>query len=197
MSKVNLNTVLLYRGDFQLKPLEKELPLEGVEKLFRGIQFPSRGVTFLYGHRNPAIPFFLEQAATLGLQAAVVDIHVEIGKWIRQKVDLSDDDERGLQFTQFLSLVRAKNEVTDLLDAVWLQELGPERAGDDSPKKGTKYPYLFDKVIDQEPFAHLKVIGYNIETVEVGVVQVATLFDLDAVVGCDGGTRLAEVDLIL
>lgn len=198
MSKVNLTTLLFYRGDSNHCPIDKELPLEGMEKLFRGIQFPSRGMTFLYGHRNPAPPYFMQQAAAIGLDVALVDVHVEIGKWLRHQVDLSDQDDRGLRFTRFLNVARATKDVTDRLQGVWVKQLGGERAGQEGwPKGATRYPYLLDQVMELPEFAHLAVIAYNIQTAELGSVKVATLFDDTAIEVVDGGSKLAHTDIVL
>ncbi|RMN17142.1 hypothetical protein ALQ64_03120 [Pseudomonas cannabina] len=198
MSKVNLNTILLYRGDAEHRPVDKELPLSGVEKLFMGIQFPSKGITFLYGHKCPAIPYFRDYAGTIGLDAAMVDIHVEVGQWFRHKIDLSDSPDRGLCNARFLNIARARREVTDIMEKVWIQELGPERAAEeDWPRLPTAYPAFFDSVHDLPEFRHLDVIAYTIQTVEVGPIQVATVFNLDAIETFDAGFKFEGTDLVL
>jgi len=181
------------------RPLEKELVLVGADKLFKALTFPRKGITFLYGHRNPAIPFFLEQAALSNLDASVIDVHIEIGPWVRQKVDFSDDPERGLQHIKFFNVVRAKRDIASHIENVWVKELGSEVAStEDWPKSGgTRFPYLFDKLHDDPAFNHLTAIAYNVTSAEVGDVQVVTVFDLDAIQTYKTEHQLEGIDLIL
>ncbi|MDU4254451.1 hypothetical protein [Pseudomonas sp.] len=198
MSKVNLSTVLFYRGDDDHKPTEAELVLAGVGTFFREIRFPEKGMTFLYGHNNPAIPHFLRYAGDIGLDAAVVDVHVEIGNWLRHKVDLSDSPECGLGSTRFLNLTRAKRDVVDLLETVSVKQLGPERAAQDEFGRGaTTHPYLMDSVIELPEFKHLAVVAYSVRTAAAGDIQVATVFDDSAITAVDGGHRLMDVQIVL
>lgn len=198
MSKITASTVLFYIGDENRRPLEKELLITGADKLFRGINFPSNGITFLYGHKNPAVAFFLRQAAQLNLEAAIVDVHIEIGLWGRQKIDFSDDPVRGLCHFNFLNLARAKKEVTSVIESLWVKELGAEVASkEDWPKGGTRHPYLFEKLIKLPEFKHLTAIAYMIKTAEVGDVQVVTVFDDETIVGYRAEHLLDSVELVL
>lgn len=198
MSKVNLSTVLFYRGDDDHKPTEAELVLAGVDNLFREVRFPEKGMTFLYGHNSPAIPHFLRYAGEIGLDSAVVDVHVEIGKWLRHKVDLSDSPECGLQHTRFLNVARAKRDVITKLEDVIVRQLGPARAAaDDWPRSATSHPYLLDAVIELPEFQHLAVIAYSVKTAAAGDIQVATVFDDSAITSVNGGHRLIDVEIVL
>lgn len=198
MSKVNLSTIIFYRGDAEHRPVEDELALGGVEKLFPELRFPEGGLTFLYGHNSPALPYCFKQAGSLGVDTAIVDVHVEIGKWLRHKVDFSESDECGLRHTRFLNLSRAKKEILDSLEAVAVQKLGGERAGVEKwPRGPTSHPYLLDDVIKVSEFAHLAVIAYTITTAAVGDLQVATVFDDLAITSVDGGHRLMNTKIVL
>jgi hypothetical protein len=197
MSKIVLQTVLTYRGDAEHRPLDKELSLTGIEKLFVGVEFPVGGPTFLYGNRNPGIPFLRELAEKLGRQAAVVDLHVEIGKWFRHKLDLSEDPDKGIRFANFLSVARSNRDVLAIMQEEWLRVLGPDRNLDDGwPKQATSHPYLIDNVKALPEFKHLDVIAYTVRTT-IGEVQVATVFDLDKIVLVDGGQRLKDTEIYI
>ncbi|MBA1280217.1 hypothetical protein [Stutzerimonas stutzeri] len=191
MSKVNLSTALFYRGDAEHKPVEDELMLTGVDKLFPELRFPEQGITFLYGHNSPALPYSFKQAGQLGVDTAIVDVHVEIGRWLRHKIDFSDNEECGLRFTRFLNLSRAKKEILDVLEDVVVDRLGGERAGAEKwPRGPTTHPYILDEVIRMDAFKHLAVIAYSVTTAAVGDLQVATVFDDEAITSVDGGHRL-------
>lgn len=195
MSRVNLNTVLLYKGDEQLRPVSSTLALEGIDKLFPSLTFPSKGRTFLYGHRNPALPYLLKAHAGARLHRAVVDVEVEIGVWLRQKVDISDDPESGIKHTRFMSVPRAKVGLLERLDENWKEALA--QAGlpkDDTLRGATRYPHLLDEVIELPEFKHLAVISYHVYSEELqGQFQAATVFDLDAIMAVEGGADLQGV----
>lgn len=198
MSKVNLSTVIFYRGDDEHKPVEDELTLSGVEKLFPELRFPERGLTFLYGHNSPALPYCFKHAGTLGVDTAIVDVHVEIGKWLRHKVDFSEDEDCGLRHTRFLNLSRAKKEILDSMEAIAVRKLGGERAGMEKwPRGPTVHPYVLDDVIQAAEFSHLAVIAYTVITAAVGELQVATVFDDSTITSVDGGHRLLGTRLVL
>lgn len=198
MSQVNLTTVLFYQGDTEHMPLDSELTLAGIDRYFPPLTFPSKGITCLYGHRNPALAYLHEYAAISKMDSAAVEINVEIGAWLRQKVDFSDDPDSGLRLTRFLSLARAKKEIVDYFDKNWMKLTG--KAGlpvEDFPRSPTKHPHLLDRIIELEPFKHLAVIAYTVEAPQVGPFQVATIFDLDAITLCDGGALLQDVEFVL
>lgn len=198
MSKVNLSTVIFYRGDDEHKPVEDELALGGVEKLFPELRFPERGLNFLYGHNSPALPYCFTHAGSLGVDTAIVDVHVEIGKWLRHKVDFSESEDCGLVHTRFLNLSRAKKEILDSLESVVVKRLGGERAGMEKwPRGATTHPYLLDDVIKLQQFAHLAVIAYTVTTAAVGDLQVATVFDDSAITSVNGGHRLMGTRIVL
>lgn len=198
MSKVNLSTVLFYRGDEDRKPTEAELVLSSVDNLFREVRFPSKGMTFLYGHNGPAITHFLRYAGEIGLDSAVIDVHVEIGNWLRHKVDLTDSPECGLRHSRFLNVARGKKDVMAVLEQLFVDKLGPERAAaDEWPRAATNHAYLLDDVIDLPQFKHLAVIAYKVHTAAAGVIQVATVFDDSCITMVDGGHRLVDVPIVL
>jgi len=199
MPRVNLSTVIFYRGDKDThRPVEDEIELLGVDKLFFGLEFPSNGMTFLYGHRNPATSFFLEVAAKANKDAAIVDVQIEIDKWLRQKVDFSDSPESGLKSTRFLSIARAKREIVNTVSELMKDRLGDAKFRQDNwLKEGTEHPYLFGDVIKLPEFQHLAAIAYTVKTAEVGEVQVATLFDLSAIVEVNGGPMLVGKQFVL
>lgn len=198
MSQVNLNSVCFYKGDSAHRPIETELPLEGIDRLFPKLIFPSKGVTFLYGHRNPALPYLLRIASVGGQDAAIIDIHVEIGKWLRQKVDFGDDPDSGISQTRFLSISRAKKPVLDMFDGHWQKRMKEDGvAFDDWPKGPTKYPQYLDEIVALPEFKHLAVIAYSVTTPEVGSFQVATVFDKESIVLYDGGHLLQNVQMVI
>jgi hypothetical protein len=196
MSKVNLSSVIFYRGDEDHRPVESQLELKGIESYFKSIRFPVKGPTFLYGHRNNAVPYLLQLAGEQGKEAVVVEVHVEIGNWMRQKVDLTDDAEFGISQTRFLSVKRAKRDLSALISKEWVRHVLPE-ADPDWPKNSTRNPWILDHVIELPEFKHLAVIAYQVETAEAGSFQCATVFDLDAISMIVGGWRLQDIDVVL
>lgn len=200
-----MNAVLFYPCDARLRPVKKELALEGVERMFRGITFPNKGLTFLYGHRNPGISYLMQNTraytpedATSEYRAALIELHVEIGKWMRHQASLDDDPERGLRYTRFLNVARAKNEVSDILAGLWVRHLGGEFAGKEGwPKGPTKHPHLLDYAIDLPEFKHLAAIAYTVDTEEIGPVKVATVFDFGAIESIESGPDMSEVEIVL
>ncbi len=198
MSKVNLNSVIFFRSDADRRPEDAEIRLEGIERFFKGITFPAKGRTFLYGHRNTALPYLLKLPVENGLSTATLDIHVEIGKWLRQKVDLSDDPEFGLKFTNFLSVARAKKPIMDLLESHWAYNLGESyQEREEWPRGATRHPELLDSLIERPEFKHLSVIAYTVKTAEADEFQVATVFNTDAIESVEGGWRFQEVQFVL
>lgn len=193
MSKINLTTVLWYQAGKDRRPIMPTLALEGVESRFPSVKFPASGITFLYGHRNPGEAYLLKEASKYDLTPAVVQVPVEIGHWLRNKAGFAPDDpERGVEHTQFLALSRAKKEVTDAVNSVWIKNLPPEH--EDFRLKGTRFANFMDEVILMEKFKHLVVIAYTIDTLEIGEIQVATLFDHRAITGVTCGELLSDVE---
>lgn len=196
MSKVNLPSVLFYRGDADHRPVAESLALTGIESHFPSVRFPAKGLTFLYGHRNPAIPYLLEQGGVDGQVASTIEVMVEIGTWMRQKVDLSDDPTFGLANTRFLSIKRAKKDLLKVVSEVWGRYT--LRSADLGwPRESTKNPWILDHLIEHEAFKHLAVIAYEVDTQEAGCFQAATVFDLDSIVMIDGGHRLEDTEIVL
>ena len=198
MSKVNLNSVIFFRGGADRRPTVNELHLEGIDSYFPEISFPKGGMTFLYGHRNPAVPHLLKLAAAKELDAVSIDVLVEIGKWLRQKIDFSDDPESGLANTRFLSVVRAKKPIIDTLEDYWVRSLGDAEASNEPwPRGPTRHPYLLDGLMKLPEFKHLAVVAYSVSTKAIEEFQVATVFDMEAIELINGGWRLQDVEFVI
>ena len=194
MSKINLTTVLWYQAGKDRRPILPTLALEGVESRFPSVKFPSSGITFLYGHRNPGEAYLLREAPKHDLTPAIVQVSVDIGNWLKNKAGFAPDDpERGIEHTGFLAMSRAKKEVTDAVESVWERNLPLEH--EDFKRTGTRFANFMDDVILMEKFKHLSVIAYSINTKEAGVIQVATLFKLSAIDGVTCGQLLSGIDI--
>ena len=194
MSKINLTTVLWYQAGKDRRPILPTLALEGVESRFPSVKFPSSGITFLYGHRNPGEAYLLREAPKHDLTPAIVQVSVDIGNWLKNKAGFAPDDpERGIEHTGFLAMSRAKKEVTDAVESVWERNLPLEH--EDFKRTGTRFANFMDDVILMEKFKHLSVIAYTINTKEAGVIQVATLFKLSAIDGVTCGQLLSGIDI--
>jgi len=194
MSKINLTTVLWYQAGKDRRPILPTLALEGVESRFPSVKFPSSGITFLYGHRNPGEAYLLKEAPKHDLTPAIVQVSVDIGNWLKNKAGFAPDDpERGIEHTGFLAMSRAKKEVTDAVESVWERNLPLEH--EDFKRTGTRFANFMDDVILMEKFKHLSVIAYSINTKEAGVIQVATLFKLSAIDGVTCGQLLSGIDI--
>lgn len=193
MQKVKVETVLFYkRGDDGL-PTTSEMRVEGIESLFKSVRFPKDGMTFLYGHRNPAIAYLLEYAGFSGLGAAIVDVHVDIGRWPRFKAHLGDDPDRGLRYAGVLSMPRVLKEVIDKVN-----EVAEETVGTPIVSKGiVTNPEALDHVMKDDTFKHLVLVTYMVETTEAGAFQVATVFDIDKIIEATTGVDLKDVELHL
>lgn len=195
MSKINLSTVLWYEARSDGRPIGPTVSLEGVESRFPSVRFPEKGITFLYGHRNPGEAYLLNQAAAHGLHASIAQIPVEIDNWIKNKVGNDPDDpERGVQHTGFLSMVRTKKEITEEILRYWGKEL--HARVEDFPRAGTAHPYLFDRVIEADLFKHLVMIAYPVKTQEAGEFQVATVFNLSKIEGITLGKLFDDVEIV-
>ena len=191
MSKINLTTVVWFQAGKDGRPIGPTVTLEGVESRFPSVQFPKNGITFLYGHRNPGEAYLLKKASEENCSACIVQIPVEIGLWLRDKVGFeTDDPNKGIENTGFFALVRAKKEVMDAVRSVW------KKNAREFPKHGTKYAYLFDQVMQLDKFKHLKVISYTVNTLEAGEFQVATVFDLSAIEGITPVHILKDVQIV-
>ncbi|NWD56911.1 hypothetical protein HX878_19460 [Pseudomonas veronii] len=195
MSKINLTTVVWFQAGKDGRPIGPTVTLEGVESRFPSVKFPEKGITFLYGHRNPGEAYLLRKAAEEGYAASIATVHIDIGLWLRDKIGFdANDPGKGIENTGFFALVRAKKEVMDAVVSVWTRNI-PE--GTESfPKGGTRFANLFDQVIEMDSFKHLKVIAYTISTKEAGDFQVATLFDLSAMKTATYGSLLSDVQVI-
>lgn len=194
MSKINLTTVLWYQAGKDRRPIMPTLALEGVESRFPSVKFPTSGITFLYGHRNPGEAYLLKEAPKHDLMPAIVQVPVDIGNWLRNKAGFAPDDpERGIEHTGFLAMARAKKEVTDAVDSVWVRNL--PQGHDDFNRSGTRFANFMDEVIQMDKFKHLNVIAYTINTKEAGEFQVATLFNLSAIESVTHGQLLSGIDI--
>ena len=194
MQKVKVETVLFYKRGDDNRPAGKDLRLEGIESMFKSLSFPKKGMTFLYGHRNPAHSYLLKYAGISGLGAAIVDISVEIGQWPRFKASLADDPDRGLRFTGVLSLARVLKEIVDKANDVAQKKAGVVRLID---KGVVSDPSVLDYVIADDTFSHLVMIAYLVETAEAGTFQVATVFNLEKLTDITTAEDLKDITLYL
>ena len=194
MSKIKLTTVLWYpvRGDG--RPIGPSISLDGVESRFPSVKFPQNGITFLYGHRNPAEAYLLKEGQVKGNGSSIAYIPVEIGTWMKNKLGFAPEDPlRGVEHTGFLSLSRAKADILDRIFNIWRRNANGAVYDPNDPVKD---PSLFDFVIQDERFSHLKVIAYTVRSEEIGDFQVATVFDLSAINGVTVGHLLQEFDIV-
>lgn len=182
---------MLYRGGDDRKPVDSVLPLAGIESFFPELRFPRMGMTFLYGHSSPAISYLLASGSERGLDSSIVDVHIEIGKWMCHKIDMSDNPESGLMNTRFLNIARSRVELAEYIERETVKVVGADVLGSDGWVRGaTAFPWLMDTVIQLPEFKHLSVIAYRIKTDRFPELQVATVFDLDAIAVVDGGHHL-------
>lgn len=195
MPKISVSTVLFYKGDEHLQPTEKELFLEGIEIRFKGVRFPTEGRTFTYGHDNQANNYIASIATKAGMNSMEVSVSVEIEHWIKHKIILADDPERGIAHTRFLSFSRATREVLDAIDAVCAPVVGKDTIF--GKKNVVLFPQALGALKTADEFKHLWVIAYSLETEEVGVIQVATVFDLDSISDVQGDSALAAVEIVM
>jgi len=194
MPKISVGTVLFYKGDADRFPLESEVVLEGVDRRFEGVRFPTKGKTFLYGHNNAGSNHLIRLGPLVGLEAIHAEITVEIEQWIRHKVNLSNDPERGLMHSRLLSFARATKEVLEAVDQVCSPEVGESIFG---AKGVVVHPQALDALLDDDRFKHLWVVAYTVDTREIGRVQVATVFNMDAVDEIQTGSELDAVEFLI
>jgi hypothetical protein len=194
MPQISVSTVLFYKGDEHLFPVDDELELEGIDKRFKGLRFPSKGRTFLYGHNNPGGNYLLGLGPVVGLEAIKVDASVEIEKWIKHKITFADDEERGLGYSRFLSFARATKDVLEGIDDACRDRSKGTIFGE---KGSVAHPEHLDALVDDPRFKHLWVIAYTVDTKEVGRMQVATVFDLEAITEIQGSSILDKVDIYI
>lgn len=195
MASVVLETVLVYQVDSEHRPVGKKLELAGVESFFPELRFPSKAVTFLYGHANPGYEYIGRFAGERNMDYAEITMEADIGNWLRQKVDFSDAADSGLANTRFFNMVRGKADVVSALEEIAISALGMAANEDGFPLGSTRYPYLLDEVIEDDRFKHLAVIAYSVETKAVGLMQVASVFDLDVLVEHRRAELLRDVEL--
>lgn len=193
MSKVNLTAVVWFQAGEDGRPIAPSVYLQGIDIRFPSVKFPKKGITFFHGQRNPGVSYLLSEAERYGMAAALVEIPVEIGPWIGNKLTLEDDPERGLKYAGFFSASRIKKDVSDALEVIWRKCTANELP---DFKVGLKEPVCFDTVIHNKAFKHLKAISYNINTAEIGTVQVATIFDLSAIGDVSTSQLLNDVEII-
>ncbi|KKN80575.1 hypothetical protein LCGC14_0327940 [marine sediment metagenome] len=194
MPQISVDTVLFYKGDSDQLPVEKQLNFEGINKRFSGLRLPSNGLTFLYGHKNPGLNHLIGLGPLVGLEAIKVEATVDIQKWIKHKVTLADDPERGLAYSRFLSFSRATREVISAIDEACQEEPGVSIFGDSGV---VDRPDLLDSLTTNDAFKHLWVIAYTVDTKEVGRMQVATVFNTDAIEDVEGSSVLDVIELII
>lgn len=197
MSRVALKTVLYYEAaEDGCSPLESCIYVEGIEKSFPDIPFPTKGKTYLYGHRNPALLHLLKKTPK-NKSSEILTIEAEIGEWFRQKADMEAGSEFSVAKTGFLSLARAKRDIISLCEQLMCEQKGVDFASEDGwPRKGTRYPRVLDAVIDHPSFSHLAVVSYSVHDKVVGDFQVATVFDEKSYADADAGARFEGVKFI-
>lgn len=194
MSKIRASTVIYYKRDAEALAPGSRLFVSGIEGRFEGLQFPSNGRTFLYGHQNPGHNHLVGAGVRAGLGALDLDVSVSIEHWIKNKINFSDKPGYGLGYTRFLSFSRATKEVSDAIDQCCT-------VTDHEPTFGRKgvvvNPQNLERLLDDDRFSHLWVIAYTVETVEVGKMQVATVFNLDAILEVEGSSVIDDLDIIV
>ena len=193
MPQISVNTVQFFKAGPNGLPVEKELELASIEGRFLGIRFPAAGRTFLYGQSNPGLNYLLGLAPAVGLEAVQAEVTVDIERWAKHKLRLSNDPERGMTSTRFLSFSRSTKEVTERIDELC--------SGPDQPIFGPNGvvtdPSRLAAIMKDDLFKHLWVIAYTVETKEVGRMQVATVFNMDALVDISTSAVLSAVEIIL
>jgi len=191
MPQISVSTVQFFKAGPDGLPVDDELQLSSVDKRFPDLRFPAKGRTFLYGHANPGVNYLVNMAAAVELESAPTEISVEIENWVKHKIRLSAEPGRGIFTTRFLSLSRATKEVIELIQEICDKPNSPMFTDNGR----VKFPERLDLLMDNEFFKHLWVIAYTVETQAIGAVQVATLFNEDAVVEIATSPQLEEIDL--
>lgn len=194
MPRISASTVIFYQGDENSFPVESQLVLDGIDERFDGLVFPSNGRTFLYGHNNPGWKHLVKLGSAAGLEVLTLEISVEIERWIRHKINLGNDPDYGLAFTRFLSLSRATKEVVTAIDGVCTKPGGLQTFG---VRDTVVNPQNLERLRDDERFAHLWALAYTVETIEVGRMQVVTIFEFDAIEEIQGSGIIDSVDIVL
>lgn len=193
MPQISVNTVQFFKAGPNGLPVEKELELASIDGRFVGIRFPAEGRTFLYGQSNPGVNYLLGLAPAVGLEAVQSEITVDIERWVKHKIRLSDDPERGTTSTRFLSFSRATKEVIERIDELCsgtnLSIFGENGV--------VVNPSSLIGIMKDDFFKHLWVIAYTVETKEVGRMQVATVFNMDAVVDISTSSVLSSVEIVI
>lgn len=147
--------------------------------LAEGVTLPRSGQTFLYGTRGTqhVLGRVLVNAHDANLDACIVDVRVDVGRWINRKQDFDTLDE--LKFFKFPDRTRAS--LMDDLNQRWRLLL--DRHGlpqDDFPRHGSDHMHLLDEIIQQPPYDQLHVIGFPLRTV-VGWTQAALVVNPQAI----------------
>tara|TARA_R110001592_G_scaffold33503_12_gene116009 strand:+ start:1290 stop:1871 length:582 start_codon:yes stop_codon:yes gene_type:complete len=193
MPQISVNTVQFFKAGPDGLPIENELELASIDGRFVGIRFPIEGRTFLYGQSNPGVNYLLGLAPAVGLEAVQAELTVDIEHWIKHKIRLSNDEERGTTATRFLSFSRATKEVLDRIDVLSLDS-ETSIFGENGVVLN---PSLLSNILHDDLFKHLWVIAYTVETKEVGRMQVATVFNMDAVVDISTSSVLSDVQIVI
>lgn len=193
MPKISVSTVQFYAPGPDGRPMQKELRLSSVDKRFQDIRFPAKGRTFLYGHNNPGIHYLVGVAAITDSEGAITELSIEVENWLKHKVRLGDEPGRGVLSTRFLSIARGTKEVIDLIEEICGEEGSPMFGASGLVLE----PERLDRLTEHESFKHLWVIAYSVNTAEVGVMQVATVFNFDAITEVATSPLLEDVDLVV
>lgn len=175
-SQSRLVTTLRYKRDMPgFFPVSKNLVLTGIDSFFPDLTFPDNGITFLYGARNAGDRYIGSLPVADDESLASVEVRVNIGNWITQKIGL--DGESSVANTGILNLGTCKMDIINYATA--LAERALPTGGldyDDWPKHGTSMPFLASVLHADPLFNHLTMITYKIKHSLAGVFQVATVF---------------------
>lgn len=181
-SQSNLTTLMVYpvaklSGDSS----GDKMAITGIEQFFPDLAFPQNGITFLYGARNPAYAYIGSLESAEGMVQMLVDVKVNIGRWIRQKVSL-DDGDSAVANTRMLNLASARGDIIELANRLGHEVAKDSLPVDDKwPRGATGLPWLTSVLHAHPMFSHLSVIVYKVAHEVIGSFQVATVFDLGAI----------------
>lgn len=157
------------------------LRLTGIESFFPELEFPAKGITFLYGARNAAYAYISSLEFPPDEIPVVVDVKVDIGNWVREKLSL-EPGEGSLSNTRMLNLSSARSDIIDVALQV-RRDACKDRVepGEGWPKGATRLPWLAGVLVEQPGFSRLSVIVYQVAHEKAGKFQVATVFDKKAI----------------
>lgn len=192
--KIKGSTTIFYEKDVDALAPGSRLFVSGIEGRFEGVNFPSNGRTFLYGRQSPGYRHLLNLGVGAGYGVLDLELTISIEQSLQNKITLGGKPECGIKTTRFLSFPRSTKEVTDAIDQCCT-------VTDHEPTFGRKgvvvNPQNLERLLDDDRFSHLWVIAYTVETQEVGKMQVATVFNLDAIVEVAGSSVIQDLDVVV